>query len=90
MDASQGYGIGPLYAEDAVAAKDLLFAIQNELPSGASFHVDIPDKNAAGVELLRNDLGMTFVFDCARMYTKGQPEKPDVARVFGNCTGMLG
>jgi hypothetical protein len=84
-----GYKIGPLFADDLVAADLLLRGLAAEA-GGGPFCMDAPEaaENPAAGELVRR-YGLTEVFRTARMYTRGRPPI-DTARVFGNTTLELG
>ena len=82
-----GHKIGPLFADDPSVAEQLLLASQEGV-LGETLIIDIPDINAAAVELAqRHD--MELIFATARMYQKGLPEL-DYDRIFGITTFELG
>jgi GNAT superfamily N-acetyltransferase len=70
--AVDGFKIGPLFADDATAAESLLLGLAKE--TGGPVVIDVPESSAhpSAEELVRR-LGLTEVFRCARMYTKGRP-----------------
>ncbi|CAN7206264.1 GNAT family N-acetyltransferase [Rhizobium sp. LjRoot30] len=83
----EGYKIGPLYADDAVSAGTLLTALIDQ--TGAeNVVIDIPDDNSDGVGLAEA-LGLTPVFETARMYHGPAPDVP-LAKIFGVSTLELG
>ncbi|GAB7521652.1 GNAT family N-acetyltransferase [Paraburkholderia sp. 2C] len=84
---ASGHKIGPLFADDVRTAEALLDALiaQHE---GETFVLDVPEPNAHAVALAQR-VGMTSVFETARMYTKAVPAVP-LARVFGITTFELG
>jgi GNAT superfamily N-acetyltransferase len=67
-----GFKIGPLFADDATAAESLFLGLAKE--TGGPVVIDVPESSAhpTAEELVRR-LGLTEVFRCARMYTKGRP-----------------
>lgn len=83
-----GYKIGPLFADGAVQAEQLLLALVDTLPAGSEFFWDVPEVNPEGVSLAAK-YKMDKVFETARMYTR---EKPPIAldRVFGVTSFELG
>lgn len=83
-----GYKIGPLVAQNGERAQALLRALMGRVPEGSTVFLDVPQTNAAAVELAERH-GMTPMFETARMY-KGAPELPDMQRCFGISTFELG
>lgn len=83
-----GFKVGPLFAEDAETAEQLLVALTATAPVGQPFFLDIPCVNDAAVALVQKH-DMTDVFRTARMYTRGDPGLP-VDQVFGVTTFELG
>jgi len=84
---SEGYKIGPLFADNIDIAKQLLTALQNDI-SGESVLLDVPENNNDAVHLAKS-LGMTVVFATARMYQKGLPNICN-EKIFGITTFELG
>jgi ribosomal protein S18 acetylase RimI-like enzyme len=82
-----GYKTGPLFADDAAAADDLLRSLSNEVEGEALF-LDVPENNRAAVDLARAH-GMEEVFGCARMYYGPRPSLPE-QEIFGVTTFELG
>ena len=86
-----GRKIGPLFAEDRQVAEALLSALlagsDGEDGSGEVF-LDVPEVTQTSVDLARG-LGLTPVFETARMYTG---PAPDIAlgKVFGVTSFELG
>jgi len=80
-----GYKIGPLLADDAAVAEDLLRGLLSAAPSGPVF-LDIPDTTPVPRNLALQ-FGMHEVFRTARMYTRPTPSHE---RVFGIATMELG
>ncbi len=83
----EGYKIGPLFADDALAA-NALYARLAEFAQGGPLFLDAPENNPAAMALVRQQ-GMTEVFGCARMYL-GPPPAIAHERVFGVTTFELG
>ncbi len=82
-----GHKVGPLFADDAGVARALLVALAAGTGPEPVF-LDVPEVGHAAVALAE-DLGMTPVFETARMYNG---PAPDVAleRIFGVSTFELG
>jgi len=82
-----GCKIGPLFADDTVAA-EALYAHLAEFAEGGSLFLDAPENNPAAMSLVQQH-GMVEVFGCARMYLG---PAPDLAheRIFGVTTFELG
>jgi GNAT superfamily N-acetyltransferase len=82
-----GFKIGPLFADDIVAARALYGQLSAPACSGPLF-LDAPENNPAAMQFVREQQ-MQEVFGCARMYL-GPP--PDVRheRIFGVTTFELG
>jgi hypothetical protein len=83
-----GYKIGPLFADSKVVAKKLIITLQNSVPPGELFYLDIPDVNQGAMELT-GEFQMRRVFETARMYSRSFP-KIDLNRVFGVTSFELG
>lgn len=87
----QGYKIAPLFAEDRPAAEALLSSLLAgsgiEDGSGEVF-LDVPEPNQAAV-VLAQDLGLTPVFETARMYT-GRAPAIAIGKIFGVTSFELG
>lgn len=79
--------IGPLVAPRASDAEALLAALLAEAPPGEVF-VDVPEPNGEAVRLAQA-LGLTPVFETARMYTSAAPPVA-MARLFGVTSFELG
>jgi len=84
----QGFKVGPLLANDAGVAERLLRALLATVPSGAPVQFDTPAVNAQAIALARS-LGMSPVFETARMYTGTAPQLP-LERLFGVTSFELG
>ncbi|PBJ27892.1 putative acetyltransferase [Pseudomonas sp. ACN8] len=83
----EGYKIGPLFADDALAA-NALYARLAEFAEGGPLFLDAPENNPAAMALVHQQ-GMIEVFGCARMYL-GPPPAIAHERVFGVTTFELG
>ncbi len=83
----EGYKIGPLFADNADVAEQLLNAVQTDI-EGETVLLDVPEINKDAVTLAEC-AGMKVIFATARMYQKGLP---DIAndKVFGITTFELG
>ncbi|MCY1397630.1 Acetyltransferase YpeA [compost metagenome] len=83
----EGCKIGPLFADDGLAAR-ALYARLAEFAAGGPLYLDAPENNPDAMALVREQR-LVEVFGCARMYL-GPP--PDLAhgRVFGVTTFELG
>lgn len=70
--ASEGFKIGPLFADDDLAAESLFLGLAKEV--GGPLVIDVPDPSfhPTAVQLVLGH-GMTEVFQRARMYTRGRP-----------------
>ncbi len=83
-----GFKIGPLFADNAGVAERLFVALRACAAPGAPLFIDLPEVNAAALELARRH-GLTVVFEIARMYTREHPRLP-TDRIFGVTTFELG
>lgn len=83
-----GYKIGPLFADDPVAAEQLFLALKAQTPPGAALFLDTPEVNPAAISLATR-YKMTPAFETARMYKGTAPELP-LKRIFGVTTFELG
>lgn len=82
-----GYKIGPLFADDALAANALYLHLGEFAANGPLF-LDVPENNPAAMELV-HQYGMTEVYGCARMYL-GPPPVLAHDRIYGVTTFELG
>jgi len=82
-----GRKIGPLVADDRAAAEVVLAALLAEA-GGREIFLDVPSVNRDAVALAQS-LGLSPVFETARMYTGPIPPL-QVQRVFGVTTFELG
>jgi GNAT superfamily N-acetyltransferase len=83
----KGRKIGPLVANDSAAAEVVLSALLASVGNG-EIYLDVPSVNHDAVRLAQ-DLGLTPVFETARMYAGAIPPL-QMERVFGVTTLELG
>jgi len=83
----EGFKIGPLFADDPEIASDLFRALTAKT-GGEPVFLDLPEVNAAALELARRH-GMKEVFATARMYNREIPALP-LDAIFGVTTFELG
>lgn len=84
-----GSRIGPLFADDALAARALLAACAvAAIANGDDLAIDIPSPNAAAVDLVES-MGMKPRFACTRMYRGGVRALP-LDRIWGSTSFELG
>jgi GNAT superfamily N-acetyltransferase len=83
----EGSKVGPLFADDALAAESLYTQLE-EFAVGGPLFLDAPENNPAAIELV-NRHRMTEVFGCARMYLGPFPILAH-ERIFGVTTFELG
>lgn len=83
----KGYKIGPLFADDAVAAETLFNALTASIP-GESYYLDVIEPNEAAKNMA-SKYGLTEVFVTVRMYTKRKPEMA-LHKIFGVTSFELG
>jgi len=85
--ATNGYKIGPLFADNSLVADALYQACLNAAPDEDVF-LDIPVINKAA-QALAKKYKASYVFECARMYY-GSPPKLPLDKIFGISTFELG
>lgn len=83
----EGYKIGPLFADTPAIAKELLLALAQRA-NGEVLFFDVIQTNAEALALAE-ELGMTEVFQTARMY-KGIPPHQNLSKIFGVTSFELG
>ena len=83
-----GYKIGPLFADSANIAKQILHRLLVPLKGQEQLFIDVPEPNREGIEIAAL-LGLTKVFETARMY-RGVPPAIDLDGVFGVTTFEVG
>jgi len=84
----EGWKIGPLAADDRPTARRLYDAVAGYAGVGATLFLDVPAGNDAAHQLVA-ELGMTPVFETARMYTGSAPAV-DLSKLFGVTSFELG
>jgi hypothetical protein len=82
-----GFKVGPLFADSPAIAEALALALLAPI-AGQTVILDIPEPNLAA-EALAKRLGLTPVFETARMYAGPAPALP-LERIFGITTFELG
>jgi hypothetical protein len=87
-ECREGVKVGPLYADDADVARDLLTGMLASAGEGTPVFVDIPHANDAARALAESTLDAP-VFETARMYRSGRPPE-DTDRVYGITTFEFG
>lgn len=85
--AQTGYKIGPLFAENEIAAEALFSTCLQQFPDEKCY-LDIPVSNPAALALVKKYNGK-YVFECARMYYGNAPELP-ISKIYGITTFELG
>ncbi|HUS74915.1 MAG TPA: GNAT family N-acetyltransferase [Methanothrix sp.] len=85
---SQGYKIGPLFANDETVADALFCALCGHAPQGAPVFLDTPEPNSAALDLAKRH-HMHPVFETVRMYSKEDPGL-HIDRIFGVTSFELG
>jgi ribosomal protein S18 acetylase RimI-like enzyme len=83
-----GYKIGPLFAKQPQHAAVLLQALTIQLPPDTKVFLDPPVDNTKAISLLRT-LGMSKVFETARMYKGLTPSLP-THQIYGITSFELG
>jgi hypothetical protein len=87
--ATDGYRIGPLFANSVEYASTLLAALISTVSVEHTVYVDIPDTNPDSLQLFtENDF--VYKYACGRMYTKGLPQNVPRNEVFAIATLELG
>ena len=84
----EAYKIGPVFANDSIIAERLITTLQNKIPEGSEFTIDIPEVNKASMDIA-NNFEMKYSFETARMYKNGSPNI-DLNKVFGITSYELG
>ncbi len=83
-----GYKIGPLFSDSPQFAERLFLALKAHTPEGAPIFLDVPEVNAAAVDLAKRH-NMIVSFETARMY-RGKCSDLPLSRLFGVTTFELG
>jgi hypothetical protein len=87
--AVEGAKVGPLFADDMEVAESLFLCLAKEA-CGSPLVIDVPDTSFhPTAEALAASHGLTVLFKCARMYTRGRPAV-DATKVFGVTSLELG
>lgn len=83
-----GYKIGPLFANNAILADQLMLSLSDWAVPGERLYLDVPEPNTDAVQLAEKYC-MKKAFGTARMYTQ---QKPDIRleKVFGVTSFELG
>ncbi|MEH1836702.1 MAG: GNAT family N-acetyltransferase [Nostoc sp.] len=84
---SEGFKIGPLFAENKEIAEKLFFALST-YANGSQIYLDVPDINHQAISLVES-YKMQLVFECVRMYTANEPSL-DWTHIFGVTTLEIG
>ncbi len=82
-----GFKIGPLYADSAEIAEDILLSLAS-YSKGEDLYLDIVQENSEALRL-STQYGFIKVFETARMY-KGIAPKSPLSKIFGVTTFELG
>lgn len=91
--STNGWRVGPLFTLTPTTAQTLLrnavAAVEANNPnSDSQVFIDVPEPNIRAIQLVEQ-LGMTRVFQCVRMY-KGEAPDLQLNAIFGNTTFELG
>jgi GNAT superfamily N-acetyltransferase len=78
--ALHGFRIGPILADDADTAEEIMLAL-GTLAGESKVAIDVPEINSSAVKLAEK-FGLKRGFDTVRMYSKVVPDLP-MERVFG-------
>ena len=84
----EGFKAGPLVADSALVAAEVFNALAKSVGDGGPIYLDVPEPNAAALALARA-VGLSPVFETARMYAKGNPDL-DIPLIFGVTSFELG
>ncbi|QQE11960.1 GNAT family N-acetyltransferase [Planctomycetota bacterium] len=84
----EGYRIGPLYAYNHDVASHIFNGLMLKAEQGHSIHIDVPDKNKAGNQLVKK-WGMEPSWVLGRMYKGGKPDI-NLSCVFGTWLAEVG
>ena len=86
--ATQGWRIGPLFADTPEIAEKLFETLVRHVPVGNEYFIDIPEVNTEAQALARRHR-LEPCFQTVRMYAHGTPALP-VAEIYGATTLELG
>ena len=84
----KAYKIGPLFSNDPKKAESLFSALQNSIPEGSDFTIDIPEPNLHAMKIAKK-FNMEYAFESARMYMNGKPDI-DLDKIYGITSYELG
>ena len=84
----EGFKIGPLFADDAMIAQELVGGLINEISDQSIIILDVPEPNHDAVALAER-FELEPVFTTARMYC-GTPKNVKIEKIFGITTFELG
>ena len=84
----EGFKVGPLVADSALVAAEVFNALAKSVGDRGPIYLDVPEPNVAAVDLARA-VGLSPVFETARMYAKGNPDL-DIPLIFGVTSFELG
>lgn len=84
---SNGFKIGPLFADNKKVAEELYKACLNSV-IGKPVYIDIPMVNQEAVQIVKK-FNAKYIFECARMYY-GQVPQTNIHKVYGITTFELG
>lgn len=84
----EGFKIGPLFADDAMTAQQLVGGLIREIPEQSVIILDVPELNHDAVALAEQ-FELEPVFTTARMYC-GTPKNVKIETIFGITTFELG
>jgi ribosomal protein S18 acetylase RimI-like enzyme len=84
----QGYKFGPLFADAPLFAEALFVRLGEAVPAGSEVYLDVPAINPDAISLAER-LGLTPVFETARMYIRSEPTI-SIDRTYGITTFELG
>lgn len=82
-----GFKIGPLFADDHQTARTIFLQLV-DYAEGKPVYLDIPEVNDQAMDIAQS-LGMKYVFETARMYSGGNPERRR-EKVYGVTSFELG
>ncbi len=85
--ATEGFRIGPLFAENSTMAEKLFLALA-DYAQGDNIYIDVPNINKGAVALFES-YKMKYIVECIRMYTDNLPNI-NWDNIFGVTTLELG
>jgi ribosomal protein S18 acetylase RimI-like enzyme len=84
----ESFRIGPLFADSAELAEDLLAALLTYAPNQSAVFIDLPETNENALTMAQRH-AMPLVFESARMYTQAAP-KLAMSKIYGITSLELG